>query len=80
MLAWGKNFETFNYLMFDYFPGYNKFRSVSMALVIAQLAMPLLAVLALARVLRPSARSSAHGSWPSGPGPARRRCPRNRRP
>ncbi|GAA3944252.1 YfhO family protein [Hymenobacter algoricola] len=53
MLAWGKNFETFNMLMFNYFPGYNKFRSVSMALVIAQLAMPLLAVLALARVLRP---------------------------
>ncbi|MBC8083696.1 MAG: hypothetical protein H7Z21_10835, partial [Hymenobacter sp.] len=52
VLAWGKNFESFNYLMFDYFPGYNKFRSVSMALVIAQLAMPLLAVLALARVLR----------------------------
>ncbi|MBC6699719.1 YfhO family protein [Hymenobacter puniceus] len=52
VLAWGKNFETFNYLMFDFFPGYNKFRSVSMALVIAQLAMPLLAVLALARVLR----------------------------
>ncbi|UOQ73754.1 hypothetical protein [Hymenobacter cellulosilyticus] len=21
VLAWGKNFETFNYLMFDYFPG-----------------------------------------------------------
>ncbi|RSK30171.1 YfhO family protein [Hymenobacter metallilatus] len=52
VLAWGKNFETFNYLMFDYFPGYNKFRAVSMALTIAQLAMPLLAVLALARVLR----------------------------
>ncbi|HEX8429008.1 YfhO family protein [Hymenobacter sp.] len=52
VLAWGKNFETFNYLMFDYFPGYNKFRAVSMALVIAQLAMPLLAVLALARVLQ----------------------------
>ncbi|WP_022825375.1 YfhO family protein [Hymenobacter norwichensis] len=52
VLAWGKNFETFNYLMFDYFPGYNKFRAVSMALVIAQLAMPLLAVLALGRVLR----------------------------
>ncbi len=52
VLAWGKNFETFNYLVFDYFPGYNKFRAVSMALVIAQLAMPVLAVLALARVLR----------------------------
>jgi len=61
VLAWGKNFETFNYLMFDYFPGYNKFRSVSMALVIAQLAMPLLAVLALARVLR------AQASAPTAP-------------
>ncbi|MCB2409435.1 YfhO family protein [Hymenobacter lucidus] len=66
VLAWGKNFESFNYLMFDYFPGYNKFRSVSMALVIAQLAMPLLAVLALARVLRaqpavtPLAGASTH--------------------
>ena len=66
ILAWGKNFETFNYLMFDYFPGYNKFRSVSMALVIAQLAMPLLAILALARVLRggpvatPVASTSTH--------------------
>ncbi|UOQ54512.1 YfhO family protein [Hymenobacter cellulosivorans] len=68
VLAWGKNFETFNYLMFDYFPGYNKFRSVSMALVIAQLAMPLLAILALARVLRaqpalaPLAGGSTHPS------------------
>ncbi|QNH61921.1 YfhO family protein [Hymenobacter sediminicola] len=59
VLAWGKNFESFNYLMFDYFPGYNKFRSVSMALVIAQLAMPLLAVLALARVLRSRATATS---------------------
>ncbi|GAA4378249.1 YfhO family protein [Hymenobacter koreensis] len=59
LLAWGKNFSSFNDLMFDYFPGYNKFRSVSMALVIAQLAMPLLGVLALARVLRVRAASAA---------------------
>ena len=52
LLAWGKNFETFNDLMFNYFPGYNKFRAVSMALVIAQLAMPLLGILALSRILR----------------------------
>ncbi len=47
MFAWGKNFETFNYFMFDYFPAYNKFRAVSMALVIAQVAMPLLGILGL---------------------------------
>ncbi len=50
MLAWGKNFEAFNYFMFDYFPGYNKFRAVSMALVIAQVAIPLLGILALHEV------------------------------
>ena len=55
LLAWGKNFETFNYLVFDLLPGYNKFRAVSMALVIAQLAMPILGALALSRVLRPRA-------------------------
>lgn len=53
LLAWGKNFETFNYLIFDLLPGYNKFRAVSMALVIAQLAMPILGALALSRILRP---------------------------
>ncbi|MBF9236041.1 YfhO family protein [Hymenobacter sp. BT683] len=55
LLAWGKNFETFNYLIFDILPGYNKFRAVSMALVIAQLAIPILGALALSRVLRPRA-------------------------
>jgi hypothetical protein len=55
LLAWGKNFESFNYLIFDILPGYNKFRAVSMALVIAQLAMPILGALALSRVLRPRA-------------------------
>ena len=51
VLAWGKNFETFNNLVFDYLPGYRSFRAVSMALVIAQLAVPVLAALALGRVL-----------------------------
>jgi len=52
MLAWGKNFEAFNYFMFDYFPGYNKFRAVSMTLVIAQFSMALLAMFALYRMLQ----------------------------
>ncbi len=52
LLAWGKNFETFNNLVFDYLPGYNKFRAVSMALVIAQLAIPLLAMMGLSAVVR----------------------------
>ena len=47
VLAWGKNFSAVNYFLFDYFPYYNKFRAPSTALVMPQLAMPLLAALAL---------------------------------
>ncbi|MBC6991429.1 YfhO family protein [Hymenobacter sp. BT491] len=67
VLAWGKNFESFNGFMFDYFPGYDKFRAVSMALVIAQLAMPLLGILALSRVLRtrPETAPLPAGSHPA---------------
>jgi hypothetical protein len=64
VLAWGKNFETLNNLIFDYLPGYRSFRAVSMALVIAQLAMPLLAALALARILRPRVAVVSTGAAP----------------
>jgi Bacterial membrane protein YfhO len=47
VLAWGKNFAAFNYFLFDYLPLYNKFRAPSMALVMPQLVMPLLAALCL---------------------------------
>ena len=47
MLAWGKNFMFFSNLFIDFFPGYNKFRAVTMTLVIAQFCIPLLGFLAL---------------------------------
>jgi hypothetical protein len=47
MLAWGKNFMPFSDLFIEYFPGYNKFRAVTMILVIAQFCIPLLGILAL---------------------------------
>lgn len=47
MLAWGKNFMAFTNLFIDFFPGYNKFRAVTMILVIAQFCIPLLGFLAL---------------------------------
>jgi hypothetical protein len=50
MLAWGRNFMWFTDLFFDYFPGYNKFRTVSMTLVIAEFAIPLLAFLGLREI------------------------------
>lgn len=51
MLTWGKNFETLNYFMFDYFPGYSKFRSVTFVLVIVFFAMPLLGLMGLEKFL-----------------------------
>jgi Bacterial membrane protein YfhO len=47
ILAWGKNFEGVNYFLFDHLPFYKKFRAPSMALVIPQLSVPLLAALFL---------------------------------
>ena len=41
-LAWGKNFMPFTNFFIDYIPGYNKFRAVSMTLVMAELTIPLL--------------------------------------
>ena len=52
MLSWGKNFSSFNYLMFDYFPLYNKFRAVSMALVIPILCIPILSFLGISEFLK----------------------------
>ena len=47
MLAWGKDFMPLSNLFIDYFPGYNKFRAVTMTLVIAEFCIPLLGFLAL---------------------------------
>lgn len=52
LLSWGKNFMGFTDFFLDYIPGYNKFRAVSMTLVIAEVCMPLLAFLALAEIFK----------------------------
>ncbi|MCL2041612.1 MAG: YfhO family protein [Bacteroidales bacterium] len=49
-LAWGKNFMPFTEFFMHYIPGYNKFRAVSMTLVIAELTIPLLGFLALKNI------------------------------
>lgn len=51
MLSWGRFFPAFNDFMFDYFPGYNKFRVVEMAIVMALLCMPLLGFIGLETLL-----------------------------
>ncbi len=52
LFAWGKNLMPVTDFFIDYLPLYNKFRTVSSALVIAEFTMPLLAVLALAKALK----------------------------
>tara|TARA_B100001758_G_C18382196_1_gene597880 strand:- start:187 stop:1911 length:1725 start_codon:yes stop_codon:yes gene_type:complete len=52
MLAWGKNFMPLTEFFLDYFPGYNKFRAVSMILVIAEFTIPVLGFVALNRFLK----------------------------
>ncbi|NCC73290.1 MAG: hypothetical protein EOM06_07800 [Sphingobacteriia bacterium] len=51
MLAWGHNFMPLTEFFLHYVPGYNKFRAVSMTLVIAEFTMPLLGMLALKELL-----------------------------
>ncbi len=51
-LGLGSNFMWFTRLFFDHVPMYNKFRTVSMALVILQFTLPMLGFLVLDRVLK----------------------------
>ena len=52
LLSWGKNFMGFTNFFLDHVPGYDKFRAVSMTLVIAEVTMPLLGFLGLAEIAK----------------------------
>ena len=51
MLSWGKNFMGLTDFFIDYVPMYAKFRTVASILVIAEFTIPLLAMLALKKLL-----------------------------
>jgi Bacterial membrane protein YfhO len=61
LMSWGKNFGSFNNLMFEYLPFYNKFRAPAMILVIPQLMLPLVVVLSLQELL--FGKSTKEDSW-----------------
>jgi hypothetical protein len=52
LLAWGKNVPNLTNFLLDHLPGYNKFRAVSMTLVIAQFTIPLLGILAADKIIK----------------------------
>lgn len=51
-LGWGNNFMGLTSFFMDYVPGYNKFRAVSMIMVVAELTLPLLAILGVNELLK----------------------------
>ena len=51
ILSWGNNFELFNSLLFEYLPGYNKFRSVTFIIIITIFCIPLIGMLALEKLV-----------------------------
>ena len=52
LMAVGNHFMAFTRFCFDYLPLYNKFRTVSMALVVLQVALPLLGFVTLDRITK----------------------------
>lgn len=65
LLAWGRNFMPLTDFFIDYIPGYNKFRAVSMTLVIAELCIPALAFLGLNELYKKPDRLTikSQGLW-----------------
>ena len=52
LLSWGNHFMWFTKLWFDYAPFYNKFRTVSMALIVLQVTVPLMGFYVLDKIVK----------------------------
>ncbi len=52
LLSWGKNYMPLTDFFLDYVPGYNKFRAVTIILIIVELAAPVLGILYLDKFLK----------------------------
>lgn len=59
VLSWGKNASVVTNFFIDYVPLYNKFRAVSSIQVLAELAVPILAILGLSAFLAPEKSKEA---------------------
>ena len=63
LLSWGHNFMPFTDFFLDYVPMYSKFRTVASILVIAEFTIPLLAMLALKRLVDESDLMGKQMRW-----------------
>lgn len=61
MLSWGRNHMPLTDFFLEYVPGYDKFRSVTMILVVLSLSAAVMAVLYVDRLLK--ARSASEAGW-----------------
>jgi len=59
LLSYGRNMESLNYFLFDNFPGYNKFRSVTFTMVLPIFGIGLLGMLGLERIMQKSIDKAA---------------------
>ncbi len=68
LLSWGSNFMWFTELCYKYLPMYNKFRTVSMALIILQWSVPLLAAFAIWNIFKCENKASLRKAllWSGG--------------
>ncbi len=63
LLSWGKNFMGFTDFFIDYVPMYAKFRTVASILVIAEFTIPLLAMMALKKIVDEPETLNAKKKW-----------------
>ena len=68
LLSWGSNAMWFTKLCYNYLPMYNKFRTVSMALIVLQWSVPLLAGIALWQLFKNESREAVRKAllWSAG--------------
>ena len=63
LLSWGRNFMPFTDFFLDYIPMYAKFRTVASILVIAEFTIPLLAMLALKKLVEEPELMKTKRKW-----------------
>ena len=62
-LSWGHNMMWLTELFFNYFPQYNKFRAVESILIVAEITMPLLALLSVQQLVNDKEKNTRNDKY-----------------